>query len=189
MHDGRCRWSFQLLDYTAPELTRTKDRLSVQLGEGHYPVLSEESFRRLLRERAPWFDATIKEVLWRIVVRFERRLAGRFGKDRAWLVGDAGHVTGPVGMQSMNVGFGEAYQLAGIVAGIVKHGESIDRLEEYNQGRREEWNHLFGLQDAFRPDDSATAWVREHSGQLVSCLPASSTELRELAAQLCLRPV
>ena len=104
MQDGRCRWSFQLSDYAAPEETRTKDRLSVQLGTGQYPVLSEESFEHFLNERAPWFDATIEEILWRIVVRFERRMASCFGKERVWLVGDAGHVTGPVGMQSMNVG-------------------------------------------------------------------------------------
>ena len=120
MHDGRCRWSFQLLDYSAPREPRTKDRLSVQLGMGQYPVLSEESFERFLNERAPWFDATVKEILWRIVVRFERRLASRFGQDRVWLVGDAGHVTGPVGMQSMNVGFSEACQLTGILAGILR---------------------------------------------------------------------
>ncbi len=189
MHDGRYRWSFQLLDYAAPELTRMKDRLSVQLGTGHYPVLSEESLRQLLQERAPWFNAAVEEVLWRIVVRFERRLANRFGKDRAWLVGDAGHVTGPVTMQSMNVGFGEAHQLAGIVAGILKQGEPADRLEEYNQGRLDEWNYLLGLQDAFRPSESASAWAGEHAGQIVSCLPASGDELRSLAGQLGLEPV
>lgn len=189
MHDGRCRWSFQLLDYAAPEQTRTKDRLSIQLGAGQYPVLSEESFERFLNERAPWFDASVKEILWRIVVRFERRLAGRFGEDRVWLVGDAGHVTGPVGMQSMNVGLGEACQLAGIVAGVLKQGESGERLEGYSEGRIAEWNHLLGLQGGFRPDDSTSAWIREHSDRLVSCLPASGKELSELAAQLCLRPL
>lgn len=189
MHDGRCRWSFQLLDYSAPEETRTKDRLSVQLGAGQFPVLSEESFERFLNERAPWFDATIEEVLWRIVVRFEHRLAGRFGKDRVWLVGDAGHVTGPVGMQSMNVGLSEAYQLAGTIAGILKEGKSPDRLDEYAQGRIEQWNRLLGLKETFQADDSASSWVREHGSQLIPCLPASGPDLQNLVAQLSMQPV
>ncbi len=189
MHDGRCRWSFQLMDYAAPEQTRTKDRLSVQLGAGQYPVLSEESFEQFLNDRAPWFDATLEEILWRIVVRFERRMAGRFGKDRVWLVGDAGHVTGPVGMQSMNVGFSEATQLTGIVAGILREDKPADRLEEYHQGRLEQWSGLLGLKETFRPDDSAGPWVREFSELLVPCFPASGNELRELAAQLSLQPI
>lgn len=189
MHDGRCRWSFQLLDYAAPEGTRTKDRLTVQLGTGQYPVLSEESFERFLNERAPWFDAMVEEILWRVVVRFERRLATQFGKGRAWLVGDAGHVTGPVGMQSMNVGFSEASQLAGIVGGILRQGESVERLEAYNQGRIDEWNRLLGLQQTFDAGEATSQWVRDHCGELIPCLPASGVELQELAAQLSLQPV
>ncbi|MHB8903113.1 MAG: FAD-dependent oxidoreductase, partial [Thermoguttaceae bacterium] len=187
MEEGRCRWSFQLLDYAVPELTRKKERLSVQLGEGRYPVLSEESFGRLLGERAPWFDAKVEEVPWRIAVRFERRLASRFGSGRAWLVGDAGHVTGPVGMQSMNVGFREAVELAAIVAGTLQEGQSPDRLEAYGRGRVEEWNRLLRLEEAFRADDSAPAWVRDHAGQLAACLPAAGEELEGLASQLGLR--
>lgn len=188
MHDGRCRWSFQLLDHAAPEQTRTKDRLSEQLGTGEYPVLSEESFQHFLKERAPWFDASIETILWRIVVRFERRMANCFGRDRIWLAGDAGHVTGPVGMQSMNVGLREAGELAGIVTAILKQGESPTRLEEYNRGRLQEWNGLLNLQDNFRPGDTASPWVRQFADQILSCLPASGADLAALAGQLGLRP-
>lgn len=188
MHDGRCRWSFELLDYTASDQTRKKDRLAVQIGTGRFLELSEESFERLLEERAPWFDATVDEILWRIVVRFERRLASRFGKDRAWIVGDAAHMTGPVGMQSMNVGLTEAHRLAGIVAGILRANESADRLGEYSRSSIEHWDHLLGLKDMFQPDDSAGPWLRQRGRQLLSCLPASGDDLKQLAAQLNLQP-
>ena len=187
MHDGRCRWSFQLLDFVVPEETRAKDRLSVQLGTGQYPVLSEASFEHFLNERAPWFDATIEEILWRIVVRFERRMASSFGKGRAWLVGDAGHVTGPVGMQSMNVGFTEASQLTGVLAGILREGHSLDRLKEYNEGRIDEWSKLQAVGESCRAGADASPWIREHNAQVVPCLPASGKELEELASQLCLQ--
>ncbi len=189
MHDGRCRWSFQLHDFAAPEQTRTKDRLAVQLGTGQYPVLSEESFEQFLNDRAPWFDATVREILWRIAVRFERRLVGQLGKNRAWLVGDAAHVTGPVGMQSMNVGFSEASQLARLIAGILRKGEAADGLDQYGEGRIEEWNGLLGLQEIFHTDHSASPWIDQHCTQLVPCLPASGVDLRDLAAQLSMRPV
>lgn len=189
MRDGRCRWSFQLLDYAAPEENRTKDRLSVQLGTGHYPVLSEESFERFLNDRAPWFDAGIGEVLWRIVVRFERRLANRFGKDRVWLAGDAGHVTGPVGMQSMNVGLAEAGKLASTLAGILGDGRPEADLEAYNRARLDEWNDLLGLRQAFQPSDDTGAWLRQHCDLLLPCLPASGEDLAALASQLALLPV
>lgn len=189
MQDKCCRWSFQLTDDMAPEDSRTKDRLSVDLGAERFPVLSEAHLQEFLRERAPWFDATIRAVLWRIVVRFERRMASRFGQDRVWLAGDAGHVTGPVGMQSMNVGLSEAHQLAGTIADILREGASPDRLEEYNSGRITEWNRLLGLKDAFRPDDSADPWVGQFSDQLLPCLPASGDELEELAGQLGLKAV
>jgi 2-polyprenyl-6-methoxyphenol hydroxylase-like FAD-dependent oxidoreductase len=188
MHDGRCRWSFQLLDYRAPEGTRTKDRIAVELGTGHYPMLSPESFEGFLNDRAPWFDATVEKINWRIVVRFEHRLAGSFGKNRVWLAGDAGHVTGPVGMQSMNVGLAEAHELTGIIGGILREDKPSDQLKEYSDRRIEEWQNLLGLKGTFHADETASPWIRQHGDQLLPCLPASGSGLRDLAAQLCLQP-
>ena len=113
--DGYCRWSFQLADFTAPESSRVKDRIGLQLGTSQFPVLAEENLHALLAERASWFGGRVDEIDWRIVVRFESRLAEGFGNGRLWLAGDAGHMTGPVGMQSMNVGLREANELARII--------------------------------------------------------------------------
>src|SRR6266700_2525954 len=60
------------------------------------------------QRRAPWFSATIDEIVWCTQVAFEHRLVKQFGRGRCWLAGDAAHQTSPVGAQSMNVGFCEA---------------------------------------------------------------------------------
>ncbi len=105
--EGYCRWGFELEDFTGRTGPRIKDRLAVELGGQAFPVLGEESLAKLIAERAPWFDGRIGEIRWRIVVRFDSCLASALGRQRAWLAGDAVHMTGPVGMQSMNLGLRE----------------------------------------------------------------------------------
>jgi len=182
--DGYCRWSFQLEDYAAPKATRVKDRIALQLGTSQYPVLDEENLRTLLAERAPWFDGEIQEINWRLVVRFERRLASSFGSGRVWLAGDAGHTTGPVGMQSMNVGLREAHDLTAIITGVLRDGESVDRLQAYNQQRQTEWRQLLGVEGGFKAAEQADPWIRERSNRVPMCIPASGDKLGELAQQL-----
>ena len=102
--NGLCRFSFELPDLSLPADSRQKDRLALSVSGADFPVLSEESCHALIAQRAPWFKGTIGEMNWRVAVRFEHRLAKMFGRDRIALAGDAAHLTGPVGMQSMNVG-------------------------------------------------------------------------------------
>ena len=52
-----------------------------------------------------------------------------------WLAGDAAHMTGPVGMQSMNVGLFEAHDLAGILARILRQRSTADELAAYERTR------------------------------------------------------
>jgi len=182
--DGQCRWSFQLADFQAPGSTRLKDRIALQLGGAQYPVLAEDQLRALLAERAPWFEGKVEEISWRIVVRFERRLATAFGKGRTWLAGDAGHMTGPVGMQSMNVGLREARDLAEIVAGVLCQGESADRLEDYGRQRTAEWKRLLGVERGLQPTDATDPWIRQNLDRLLPCIPASGAALAALVGQL-----
>ena len=102
-------------------------------------------FQRFLDQRAPWFGERIKHIDWRIVVRFEQRMAASFGRGRVWLAGDAGHLTGPAGMQSMNVGLREAKGLTDIMADALGGNESTQQFEDYNQQRQAEWRQLLGL--------------------------------------------
>jgi 2-polyprenyl-6-methoxyphenol hydroxylase-like FAD-dependent oxidoreductase len=182
--DGYCRWSFELADSPALEAGRTKDRVAVELGGAQFPVLGEDSLRTLIAVRAPWFTGEVREINWRIVVRFERRLADTFGKHRLWLAGDAGHVTGPVGMQSMNVGLREADDLASIMAAILRDGEPIDQLEAYGRQRTAEWRHLLGLEGGLRAGEQTDPWIRERIDRILPCIPASQADLTEMARQV-----
>jgi len=184
---GACRWSFQLPDFTAPTAARRRDRLGVMIGSAQYPAMTEEDLRTLIAERAPWFQGSVKRLNWQIVVRFERRLAKAFGNQRVWLAGDSGHMTGPAGSQSMNVGLREAADLTAIIAGVLRDGQPGDGLREYNQQRLAEWQQLLGLAGGLKPTDRADPWLRQSAERLLPCLPASGSELANLVQPLGLR--
>ncbi len=185
--DRCCRWSFQLLDASAPANTRTKSRLPVEIGGARFPALDEASLRAFLAERAPWFEARIESFRWRLVVRFERRLASAFGSGRVWIAGDAGHLTGPAGMQSMNVGLREARELADMMTSVLGDRGPLDQLQEYGRRREAEWRCLLGLEGNLMPDELADPWVCQCSDRLLPCIPASCTELAGLVQQLRLK--
>jgi 2-polyprenyl-6-methoxyphenol hydroxylase-like FAD-dependent oxidoreductase len=182
--DGFCRWSFQLPDYATPPKARIKDRIALQLGTSQYPVLSDDNLRSLLAVRAPWFEGDVQEISWRLVVRFERRLAGRFGSARTWLAGDAGHMTGPVGMQSMNVGLREARDLVEAFQGTLREDQPLEQLEDYDRQRRAEWSQLLGQERAFRAGPQADAWLRDRADRVPTCIPASGEDLAALLGKL-----
>ena len=71
---------------------------------------------------------------WRVAVRFEHRLAQTFEKERIGLAGDAAHLAGPIGVQSMNCGLAEADDLAELVAEMLDKDAPNPSLESY--GRR-----------------------------------------------------
>lgn len=184
---GACRWSFQLTDFTAPTAARRRDRLGVMIGSAQYPAMTEENLKTLIGERAPWFQGSVTRLNWQIVVRFERRLAKAFGRQRVWLAGDAGHMTGPAGSQSMNVGLREAAELAEIIAGALRDGQPLDRLQTYNQQRLTEWQQLLGVDGGLKPTDRTDPWIRQSAARLLPCLPATSSELASLVQPLGLR--
>ncbi len=182
--DGKARWSFQLENFEAHMAERQKDRFEIQIGGSRFPVLDEAHLHTFIAERAPWFTGSIDEIDWRLVVQFEQRLATSFGQGHVWLAGDAGHMTGPVGIQSMNVGLREAHDLAKTLTDILHHGRSMDNLEHYNNRRQAEWCYLLGLEGGLKPGPMTDPWVREHAHRLLPCIPASGETLNELAHQL-----
>ena len=161
--------------------------LGVMIGSAQYPAMTEEDLHRLIGERAPWFRGSVSRLNWQIVVRFERRLARAFGKQRVWLAGDAGHMTGPAGSQSMNVGLREADNLTSIIAGILRQGQPAGQLQTYNDQRLAEWRQLLGLDGGLKADSHTDPWIRQHAARLLPCLPATGGELARLAQQLGLR--
>ncbi len=170
--NGRCRWSFQLTDPDAFEGEREKNRLS-EIGRWIFPTLDEDRLRALIAERAPWFTGAIQDVIWSVAIKFEQRLASGFGRDGLWLAGDAAHLAGPVGVQSMNVGLQEAHDLAERFESVLRGGASPATLAEYDAMWRGEWRRLLDLDGALRAGGGASPFVGKNAPRILSSLPAS----------------
>ncbi|HWA73990.1 MAG TPA: NAD(P)/FAD-dependent oxidoreductase [Polyangiaceae bacterium] len=164
---GRRRWAFQInkqLDQP-PDIGR---------------------LRALITERLQRQDYGVDRIDWGTVIQFERRMARRFGRRRAWLAGDAAHVTSPLGGQSMNVGLSEARDLVNRITDSIRDRNGV-HLERYAAEREREWHKLFGLNVQFDLLPHAPRWLAAHARRIVPALPASGTQLTDLLSQLGLR--
>ncbi len=186
LRDGRCRWSFQIPGKVEEEIPRVKSRFSVQIGEQAYPFVHEENLEKFIAERAPWFAGRAEEIRWSLAVQFENRLAESFGRGRTWLVGDSTHVTGPAGIQSMNLGFSEAWELTELAAGVVRGETPTDVFTDYAARHRENWLDLLGRR-RIEAGISAPDWARQAADRLVPLIPAAGADLEALLAQVGLK--
>jgi 2-polyprenyl-6-methoxyphenol hydroxylase-like FAD-dependent oxidoreductase len=184
--DGRCRWSFQVWDEPGSgHDLHHKSRLAVQVGQDFFPHVTPDLLSKLIDQRAPWFGSWPGEIHWSVLARFERRLASAAGSGRAWLAGDAIHLTGPVGIQSMNVGMREGADLADrVTRALAGEADAPARLEAYGRERIVEWRRLLGLDPPLVGRNGTDAWVVKNRSRLLPCLPASGAELEELAGQI-----
>lgn len=183
MPDGYVRWSFEIGEEVVPT-SRTKDRFVLDHGTERYPTLDEDHLHDLLSVRAPWFEGSVDEIAWRKLVRFERRLAESFGRGRVWLAGDAAHMTGPVGVQSMNAGLHEAADLAERLRAVLREGAPISSLDEYGTFWLDEWKFLLGLDGGLAADNAAQPWASGRKGALLPCLPVSRPDIEPLLSSL-----
>jgi hypothetical protein len=74
-------------------------------------------------------------VNWFSTYHVHHRVADRFRKDRAFLLGDAAHIHSPVGGQGMNTGIGDAVNLAWKLAWVLKRRADASLLESYEPER------------------------------------------------------
>jgi len=182
--DGRARWSLEMHADEVTAADRYKSRLTTSFGERFFPHLDEAELRAMLAERAPWFEPMLMALGWSIEVRFERRVATRLGHDRTWLAGDAAHLTGPVGMQSMNAGLKEVSELAETMAHILRGEEAMSSLEDLERRTLAEWRFLHGGAGGLKPGPKTPPLVATHVDRLLPCLPGTGTELDALAGSL-----
>ncbi|MEI8196698.1 MAG: NAD(P)/FAD-dependent oxidoreductase [Phycisphaerae bacterium] len=182
---GRCRWSFEFSGGEIPRESRLKSRLALQVGNQIYPYLTHEDLNQYLAQRAPWFEGMIGPIAWSLAVRFERSIAQSFGCDRVFLAGDAAHLAGPVGVQSLNSGIQEAAHLASAIGHTLANPDSSGELADYADHYHTLWQHLSGVDATLQPSSRASAWVRKNLSRLLPCLPAANLEdLNVLARQL-----
>ena len=182
--NGHCRWSFQVEPGDAPKDSLNKDHHLIQFSKHGDAQLDRDHLEAFLAENAPWFKGSIEDINWRMLVKFEHRLANAFGKDRIWLAGDSAHMTPQAGILSMNVGMREAIDLAEIFSNSHSDAKRQTALAEYNQHRLAEWEHLLDLDHHISAVDKTARWVLGHRSNLIGNIPASGETLTELLAQL-----
>ena len=77
----------------------------------------------------------IETVNWFSTYRVHHRVADRFHRGRAFLLGDAGHIHSPAGGQGMNTGIGDAANLAWKLAAVVQGRAAAALLDTYEPER------------------------------------------------------
>jgi 2-polyprenyl-6-methoxyphenol hydroxylase-like FAD-dependent oxidoreductase len=82
-----------------------------------------------------WLPIRVSGVNWFSTYRVHHRVAERFRKGRAFLLGDAAHIHSPVGGQGMNTGIGDAVNLAWKLAAVL-HGRAPESLLESYEPER-----------------------------------------------------
>ena len=181
---NKCRWTFQLVHSEVAREFPEKERRAVHVAQGAVDEKVRQYVQRVAQHRAPWFSTGVKEVSWCTEVAFEPRMARPSGRDRCWLLGDAAHQTGPVGVQSLNAGLAEAEPLAGCLHHILRQQASAEVLQRFEAERQARWQRLLGLTGGLKARPEAQPWVRAHASRLLSCLPGTGADLATLAAQL-----
>jgi 2-polyprenyl-6-methoxyphenol hydroxylase-like FAD-dependent oxidoreductase len=177
---GRARFTTELRGDEIP----SADSPYIPIGTRLHPQIPTEVFVKNLKSFAPWYEAKVTEITWGGRVRFEPALASHFGTGRCWLVGDAAHVTGPVGVQSMNEGLREAHDLGSRLARVLKTEAPRALLESYETERRAVWKQLLGLAPAVAPGAKVETWVADRAERILACVPASGADLTALMQQI-----
>jgi 2-polyprenyl-6-methoxyphenol hydroxylase-like FAD-dependent oxidoreductase len=184
MAENKCRLSFQIVPPEAAADFPQKDRNRLIIVQTPSDWDSFHHLRRFLAERAPWFQAEVKDILWIAHVQFERQLALHFGEGRCWLAGDAAHQASPAGMQSMNLGLKEAADLADTIKSILRDHADMGLLQDFDKSHRGEWKRLLGLKAPAEPPEKLSPWARQRFATILGNLPASGEDLDHLMEKL-----
>lgn len=100
-----------------------------------HPAPTAEDFQNVLDDMAlP--GTRIARLRWSSVFGVSHRLADRYRKGRAFLLGDAAHIHAPTGAQGMNTGLQDSVNLAWKLAAVLRHGASEALLDTYEAERR-----------------------------------------------------
>lgn len=184
LHDNRGRWSFQIPANPEGEDFPAKERDRIIIVERPGVDDRIHQLREMIQDRAPWFDIPIREITWTAEAQFEPRLARHFGRKSCWLVGDAAHQAGPVGMHSMNLGFVEVADLVKILVQLVKHDGAPEALRDFDQSHWTDWNRLLRSKPDTVVTPKAGDWARANVDRIVASLPASGPDLANLLKQV-----
>jgi 2-polyprenyl-6-methoxyphenol hydroxylase-like FAD-dependent oxidoreductase len=163
-------------------------RFSFQLTGALNRAPDLSALRELITARLPWHGEHVETCEWGGVAEFRHALASQFGLGRVWLAGEAAHLTGPLGVQSLNVGLDEASDLALRIGDVLRHPSRGSFGEDYNARRFLQWQELLGVTERATLGARSPAWAWRNLDRILSCLPASGRDLDDLLDQLRLTP-
>jgi 2-polyprenyl-6-methoxyphenol hydroxylase-like FAD-dependent oxidoreductase len=109
-----------------------KVRISAPLPEGK--PLADDTAQRMLDERAP--GLRVVDLAVNTTFTSQERIAARMRVGRCFLVGDAAHTHSVVGGQGLNLGFGDARNLAWKLSGVLDGRLAPGVLDSYDIERR-----------------------------------------------------
>jgi 2-polyprenyl-6-methoxyphenol hydroxylase-like FAD-dependent oxidoreductase len=127
----------------------------------------------------------IRKVNWFSTYRVHHRVADRYRKGAAFLLGDAAHIHSPAGGQGMNTGIGDAINLAWKIVAVLKGNAPVQLLDSYQIERQAFARRLVDTTD--RVFSLATAdcpladFVRTRLAPLVAPLAYRIEAVREVA--------
>ncbi|WP_158510692.1 FAD-dependent monooxygenase [Pseudomonas palleroniana] len=81
-------------------------------------------------------DFGLAQVLWSARYRSQQRLAAQFRQGRVFLLGDAAHTHVPAGGQGLQMGIGDAANLAWKLAGVIQGALPMNVLDSYEAERK-----------------------------------------------------
>src|SRR5205809_3671030 len=106
---------------------------TVRADAEHQP--ENRSWSDVSRRVIDWMRIRVERVHWFSTYHVHHRVADRFRKGRAFLLGDAAHVHSPVGGQGMNTGIGDAVNLAWKIADVAHGRADVLLLDSYEPER------------------------------------------------------
>ena len=178
------RWIFQVSPEEIGWEAHLKDRRHLRVLSPRLDGEARERLQQMASKRAPWFKTPFDEIEWHAIVDFPEQIVRHFGRGRTWLLGDAAHVTSPIGVQSMNLGMQQAFQLAEVISSIVRHGAPVELLETFDSATRSEWEQMLSNEELSPASARRIFWPRHVSKNLVRSLPASGEDLALLLRQV-----
>ena len=142
---GERRWEWMLME-----------------GETDEEMLAEERIAQLL---APHTDPDQVDVYRKCVYGFSAVVAECFSAGRAFLAGDAAHMTPPFAGQGLNAGIRDVRNLSWKLAAVLRAQLSPALLETYNQERHDAAREIVDmavmLGDQIQPTDAGAAAERD----------------------------
>ena len=127
----------------------------------------------------------VRKVNWFSTYRVHHRIADRYRRGRAFLLGDAAHVHSPAGGQGMNTGIGDAVNLAWKLAAVLRGRAPEALLDSYQVERQAFARRLHFMVHFPDPDEPTRRLLWEHHlAQLPATDPDDPVDVGFLAGAL-----